>query len=629
MPYSQPANPGFACVRLILIALLISVIAGCSSFPSIIGAPAQPEKKAYESTPAESSYEPEEPSKSAAVNQSRTEAEALLAEEPLPSDSPGEDENAIDYLQPVAEQEDLGEDSRADDPAPETESTIQAEIDQALDYYEASQDFWQQGELDNALHALDQAYEQIIQVDTSQMPKFIQQKDDLRYMISKRILEIYASRHSTAKGNHNAIPHEMNEHIKKEVERFTKGKGRDFFIRSYKRSGRYRPFILKELKKAGLPEDLSWLPLIESGFKTRALSRARALGLWQFISSTGYKFGLKRTRYIDERLDPYAATHAAIAYLKELHDMFGDWTTVMAGYNCGEYRVLRTIRNQNVNYLDNFWDLYRLLPRETARYVPKFMAALHIVNNLEKYDMADVQVYPPVQFTTVNIKKQMYLKDIAKALDLDKETLLDLNPELRYKLLPEDAYELKIPPEKKQTLLAKLDQIPEFSQTTPGIAYHRVRRGETLSTIASRYRTTVSQIALYNNIHRQNYIVAGKILKIPQSGTIESMGSSSTPITYKVRRGDSLWTLAKRYNTTTKKIQALNNLDSVNLYIGQTLKIPGKHQAGQTNKVYRVKRGDSPYSIAKKHNMSLNSLLRANNLTKQSTIYPGQRIQVK
>jgi membrane-bound lytic murein transglycosylase D len=507
------------------------------------------------------------------------------------------------------------------------EAAIQAEIDQALEYYEASQDFWHQGELENALHALDQAFEQIIGVDTSEMTKFIQQKDDLRYMISKRILEIYASRHTTAQGNHNAIPHEMNEHVKREVEYFTHGKGREFFIASYKRSGRYRPYILKELRKAGLPEDLSWLPLIESGFKIRAFSRARALGLWQFISSTGYKFGLKRNQYIDERLDPFASTHAAIAYLKELHGIFGDWTTVMAGYNCGEYRVLRTIRTQNVNYLDNFWDLYRLLPRETARYVPKFMAALHIINNLDKYGMADIEVDPPVRFETVKIEKQMYLKDIAGTLDIDKDKLIDLNPELRYKLLPEGAYELKIPPGKRDLLLARLDEIPEFTQTTPGIVYHRVRHGETLSTIASRYRTSVNQIALYNNIRRHNYIVAGRILKIPHARQPGPAESTSTPITYTVRRGDSLWTLAKRYDTTTKKIQALNDLDTVNLYIGQQLKIPA---AGRTApNVYRVRRGDSPYTIARRHNMSLNQFLRANNLSRHSTIYPGQRVYVK
>jgi membrane-bound lytic murein transglycosylase D len=565
--------------------------------------------------------------------------EAPEAEAPTPPAAPGTggtvttlDESDITPLQPVPIE---GAENAAAEPAGEAlekevdqEAAIQAEIDEALDYYEASQDFWQQGELDNALHALDQAYDRITSVDASDLAKFIQQKDDLRFMISKRVLEIYASRHTTAKGNHNAIPHEMNEHVEREVKFFTTGRGREFFIASYRRSGRYRPYILQELRKAGLPEDLSWIPLIESGFKTRALSRARALGLWQFISSTGYKFGLTRSQYIDERLDPFAATHAAIAYLKELHSIFGDWTTVMAGYNCGEYRVLRTIRTQNVNYLDNFWDLYRMLPRETARYVPKFMAALHIINNLEKYGMSGIEVDPPVQFETVTVEKQMYLKDVAKAMEIEKEVLTDLNPELRYKLTPDEAYELKVPPGNKARLLAKLEHIPEFTQAAPGIVYHRVRRGETLSTIASRYRTSVNQIALYNNLRSHHYIVAGKILKIPQSGAVAAASSSGKPITYTVRRGDSLWTLAKRYNTTTKKIQTANNLHSVNLYIGQKLKIPAAgHFSG--SKVYRVRRGDSPYKIARRHGMSLGQFLQKNNLTRRSTIYPGQKVYVE
>ncbi len=235
--------------------------------------------------------------------------------------------------------------------------SIQPILDEALDFCRVSQDFWQKGELENALEALDQAYSLILNIDTSDDPKLIQQKEDLRFMISKRILEIYASRHIVVNGDYNAIPMVMNKHVRAEIDRFTKKNEKSFFIESYKRSGRYRPMIVSALKEAGLPVELSWLPLIESGFKVNALSRARALGLWQFIPSTGYKFGLKRNQFIDERIDPVKATQAAISYLKELHQIFGDWSTVLAGYNCGEGQVLRVIRNQKVNYLDNFSDL--------------------------------------------------------------------------------------------------------------------------------------------------------------------------------------------------------------------------------------------------------------------------------
>ena len=151
---------------------------------------------------------------------------------------------------------------------------MQPVLDQALDLCQASQEFWQKGELENALGALDQAYSLILEVETHDVPKLIQQKEDLRFMISKRILEIHASRTTVVNGKHNAIPLTLNKYVQKEIDRFTSGREIDFFVESYKRSGKYRPQILKELKKAGLPAELSWLPLIESGYKANALSRA-------------------------------------------------------------------------------------------------------------------------------------------------------------------------------------------------------------------------------------------------------------------------------------------------------------------------------------------------------------------
>ena len=312
----------------------------------------------------------------------------------------------------------------------------QTKLDEALEFCHASQEYWQRGELEKAVDSLDQAYALILAVEAQDDFKLIQEKEDLRFMISKRILEIYASRNIVVNGNHNAIPLDTNRHVEAEIRRFTVGPEKAFFLKSLKRSGRYRPEILKALKAAGLPQELSWLPLIESGFNVKALSRARALGLWQFIPSTGYKFGLKRDQFIDERMDPEKATMAAIAYLKELHNIFGDWTTVLAAYNCGEGRVLRTIRTQNVNYLDNFWDLYERLPRETARYVPRFLATLHILNDPEKYGIDLTIADPPLTYETVTVAKQVSLKDVARAIGTTEFELRQINPELRYKITP-------------------------------------------------------------------------------------------------------------------------------------------------------------------------------------------------
>jgi membrane-bound lytic murein transglycosylase D len=519
----------------------------------------------------------------------------------------------------------------------EKNKQVQPHLDEALEFCQTAQDFWQKGELENAVEALDQAYALILTVDINDQPQLFQQKDDLRFLISKRILEIYASRNIVVNGKHKAIPRILNRYVEAEIKRFIYGEEKDFFIESYKRSGRFRPLIESALQQAGLPPELSWLPLIESGFKVNALSRARALGIWQFIPSTGYKFGLKRDKYIDERLDPIKSTEAAIAYLKELHLIFGDWTTVMAAYNCGEGRVLRIIREQNINYLDNFWDLYERLPFETARYVPRFLATLHIINNLEHYGLDAIEPYSPLEFETVEVNKQVHLKDVAEKIHMPLKVLLELNPELRYRISPPDKYTLRVPPGKPEMLLAKIDEIPVSSLPKPTFVYHRVRRGETLSTIARKYRTRVARIMRANNLRRSNYIVAGKLLKIPQKGykyrphKINRIPKKKN-LTHTVIQGDSLWIIARRYGTTTQKIRKFNNLPTTELTIGQVLKLPQNSEVsivGNGFKTYRVKRGDNPAAIAQRHEMVLDRFLRINKLTVTSTIYPGQKLFIE
>ena len=564
---------------------------------------------------------------------------AALARQPATED----EKQDSDPLQPPAGPADAGTGEIKAEIGTETDTgatqKVQTDLDEALELCELSQDYWQQGELENAVEALDRAYALILSVDTSDQPKLIQQKEDLRFMISKRILEIYASRNIVVNGNHNAIPVVVNRHVQAEINLFTKGGERRFFIDSLKRSGRYRDRIVSALKDAGLPEELSWLPLIESGFKTHALSRSRALGLWQFIPSTGYKFGLQRNKLIDERMDPAKATRAAIDYLKELHSMFGDWSTVLAAYNCGEGRVLRVIRSQNINYLDNFWDLYERLPRETARYVPRFLATLHVLNNLEMYGMDQVAIDRPLEFETVSVNKQVSLGNVARAIGVKEETLKDLNPELRYKILPGDGYSLRIPPGNANLLLSQIDEMPVSRPPQRAYVYHRVRHGETLSVIARRYRTSVRSIMRANNMHRSNYIVAGKRLKIPQRGytqqTVKVMPKpqDGQAVNHIVRKGDSLYIIAKQYGTTTKKIQELNNLTTTTLHIGQVLNIfPGKPQAPPTVDglaTYVVRAGDSPFVIARRYKMPLDRLLYLNQLYPGTKIFPGQKLYIE
>jgi membrane-bound lytic murein transglycosylase D len=452
-------------------------------------------------------------------------------------------------------------------------------------------------------------------------------------------MEVYSSRFTVANGEHKAIPLDMNRHVQRALNLF-KGREKSFFIRAYRRSGRYRPAIVQALKEAGLPEELSWLPLIESGYNVRALSRARALGMWQFIASTGYKFGLKRNQWIDERMDPEKSTKAAIAYLQELHKIFGEWTTVLAAYNCGERRVLNRIRKQRINYLDNFWDLYRELPSETAFYVPKFLAVLHIINDPEAHGITLPPLEEEIKMEEVTLNRQIHLKTIAGRLKIDYKLLKNLNPELRHYLTPNSPYVLKVPDGKGEVLLATLKDIPVWKPPKRDVVVHKVRRGETLSVIASRYGTSVRAIMEANNLRRSNYLKAGWRIKVPTRGG--SVSHAKKPVVhsakpkggvyeYVVRRGDSLWTIAQRFGTTTEVIRSYNQLRSNKLAIGQILKIPKSRASSRPDKTktYQVRKGDSPYLIARRYRMDLSQFLRLNNLTPRSTIFPGQIVLVK
>jgi membrane-bound lytic murein transglycosylase D len=397
------------------------------------------------------------------------------------------------------------------------ESGPESSLDTAMALTESAHEYWVEGDVERSLEALDQAYGLIAGVDAGGDPGLLRQKEDLRYTISKRIVQIYASRYTSAKGSHNPIPFTMNKYVEREIESF-KNEERRFFVDAYKRSGRFRGDIVKALKEAGLPEELSWLPLIESGFNVKALSRARALGLWQFIPSTGYKFGLRRTNWIDERMDPAKSTAAAIAYLRELHSIFGDWATVLAAYNCGEGTVLRAIRRQKINYLDNFWDLYERLPVETARYYPRFLAVLAILKDPARYNMELDKTESSSEFEVVTVQKQLHLKTIAERLSLPFEELSALNPELRRHITPA-SYSLKVPAGKGQIALAMLDRMQQWSVPKSGYVVHRVRRGESLFLLALRYRTSIRAIENSNQLRRNKLLRVGQKLRIPLTGT--------------------------------------------------------------------------------------------------------------
>ena len=314
------------------------------------------------------------------------------------------------------------------------------------------------------------------------------------------------------------VPIVDNEHVRREIKSFTTVE-RDLFLEAYRRSGRYRPMILAKLEAAHLPSQLGWLPMVESWFKVRAFSRAGAMGLWQFIASTGLRYGMTRDGWIDERMDPEKSTDAAIAYLTDLHGLFGDWPKALAAYNCGEARVLRLQGRSRDQYQD-FWDLYEQLPLETRRYVPRFVAALQIIQNPAQYGMTLPEpLAPPENVATVTASRSVSLSGLEQALGLAKDTLGDLNPELRSGGTPGRAYDLRIPAEHAADGAGQDRPAPGVEATSSRVHHaSRAQRPDPRIASPGSYGTTVGAIQRLNGLRSTRLLRVGQRLRIPVAG---------------------------------------------------------------------------------------------------------------
>jgi membrane-bound lytic murein transglycosylase D len=292
--------------------------------------------------------------------------------------------------------------------------------------------------------------------------------------------------------------------------------------------------------------------------------------------------------------------------------------------------VARLQKRAPGEYLD-FWDLYALLPRETRRYVPRFYASLLILENPEDYGMTLPEPYSPVEeLSLIPVNKSIKLESLDAKLGLDEGTLKGLNPELRHGATPKRSYELKVPVADDELVVASISELPVYSPPTPQYVTHRVRRGETLSAIANRYRTSVSAIMRSNRLRSAHRIHPGQRLRIPTRGGGSVAVSTGTynPAegTHTVNRGDSLYSIARRYSTTVAHLKAVNGLKSNMIHPGMKLKInPGSRTDLRR---YQVRRGDTLGAIADQHGVSLTSLLRANGLSSRSTIFPGQTLVI-
>ncbi len=350
-------------------------------------------------------------------------------------------------------------------------------------------------------------------------------------------------------------------------------KGRQSFSRWLSRSSRYIPMMKEILKREGMPEDLVYVAMIESGFQLHARSWANAVGPWQFISGTGKRYALRIDQWVDERKDPVKATTAAAMYLKELYGLFkGDWYLAAAGYNAGENKILRAINMYNTS---DFWEISRgsYLKRETKEYVPKLLAAAFIAKDPARYGFTDVAYMAPIEFDTVTITSRTDLELAARLSGTTYESIKELNPDLRHWCTPPNYpdYILKIPKGSKQQFEAEYAKIAEDQRFTEKLLYTRytARKNESLKSIARRFGTTPAMLAELNSLDTKSK-VKGRTLIVPVKQTVDfskegrtarNAGSKGSYAKYyTVKKGDTLDSLAKRFNTTTKLLTAWNNL---------------------------------------------------------------------
>lgn len=411
-----------------------------------------------------------------------------------------------------------------------------------------------------------------------------------------------------------------NKHVKKYIVLF-QNRLRPNFEKWLARSGRYEEMIKTTLRENNLPEDLFYLALIESGFNPKAFSRAKATGVWQFMKGTGKRYGLRIDRWIDERRDPVKATQAAAKYLTELYNMFGSWPLALAGYNAGEGRVYRTIVRVRTR---DFWTLRdsRHLRPETRNYVPKFMAATIIGKDPKRYNFF-VEKEEAWVYDEVEIQDATYLSSIARYAGISVKELKNYNPELKRDITPPRApgYKIKLPPGTKEAFFAAYSPEEEEKIFVGRSFKHRVRRGETISLIAQQYGVSVEHILKTNGLSSRS------IIRVGQKILIEESPWRTGENTHVIRRGESISTIALKYKVSIRRLLEANNLHRRSVIrAGKTLIIPANssHRVSRHgNKKHVIRTGESISLIARKYAVRIRDLLKANELTRSSVIHAG------
>lgn len=385
------------------------------------------------------------------------------------------------------------------------------------------------------------------------------------------------------------VPLSYNVHVRSYIETYSSPRYKNHIGRMLGLSEYYFPIFERVFNETGLPEEIKYLSIIESALNPNAVSRVGATGLWQFMFATARMHDMDMDNYIDERKDPIAASYAASAYLRDAYDRFDDWLMAIASYNCGPGNVMRAIKRAGVDNPD-FWDIWPYLPKETRNYIPAFIAMTYMFTFHEEHGIEPISPDLHINTEEIAVSKHVSLANVAKALELDVASLKTLNPAYKRDVVngtPEKPKRIILPnvdPPHYPALYAALNHgktatpnamnASRSQEESRPAATHRVKRGESLGTIARRHGVTVQDLRAWNSL-KSNTILAGQNLRIAAAGTTkESDASSSGYITYRVKRGDTLSTIAGRHRgATVNRIKTDNNLANNRIRAGMTLKI--------------------------------------------------------